>query len=306
MNNEKSLIVKDKSKVFISSPYHFDEYRLIRSMIRKIFEENNFEVVIADEQISIGENIPQKIRNIIKQSDIRIVILPSEPDANIMLEIGIALEVHRDIVFLSPKGTKTTPFPLISGDHYSYLDPKDVKNIAMEIITNFQKKESDIKDTLRKIIRGENELTEFKSSLSWDFNKNRIDKELGYFVVKTIAGFMNANGGTLLIGIDDNGNIIGLDKDYSHYKTKEGFERAFSMMVSNMIGNEFLAFIRSIEFITIEGKDVFVVRVDKSTVPAFVHHKGNVEFFVRIRNRAHPLNVREAVNYYRMHWVKKG
>ena len=302
MNNEKSLIVKDKSKVFISSPYHFDEYRLIRSMIRKIFEENNFEVVIADEQISIGDNIPQKIRNIIKQSDIRIVILPSEPDANIMLEIGIALEVHRDIVFLSPKGTKTTPFLLISGVHYRYSDPKDIKNIVMEIITNFQKKEFDIKNTIRKIIRGENELTEFKSSLSWDFNKNRIDEELGYLVVKTIAGFMNTNGGTLLIGVDDNGNIIGLDKDYSHYKTKEGFERAFI----ELIGNDFLAFIRSIEFITIDGKDVFVVRVDQSYEPVFVHHKGNTEFFVRTRNTTHPLNVKQAINYYRIHWVKKG
>jgi hypothetical protein len=277
-------------------------------MIRKIFEENNFEVVIADEQISIGENIPQKIRNIIKQSDIRIVILPSEPDANIMLEIGIALEVHRDIVFLSPKGTKTTPFLLISGVHYRYSDPKDIKNIVMEIINNFQKKEFDIKNTIRKrkiLATGESDKIEFKSTLTVDIRERKRSREMKKAIAKTIAAFMNSKGGTLLIGIDDDGNPIGLDYDLKYLKNKDNFERTFSQIVSDFIGNEFLAFIRSIEFITIEGKDVFVVRVDQSYEPVFVHHKGNTEFFVRIRNRTHPLNVKEAISYYRVHWGPK-
>ena len=65
------------------------------------------------------------------------------------------------------------------------------------------------------IAAGENETLEFKSSLRWDRREERVNKVLEQMVVKTLAGFLNALGGTLLIGIDDDEAIVGLAADYA-------------------------------------------------------------------------------------------
>ena len=63
----------------------------------------------------------------------------------------------------------------------------------------------------------ENEKKEFKSSIVYPAGETsaNIDKQLG-IICRTIAGFMNAGGGTLYIGVMDNGYICGIEKDYSH------------------------------------------------------------------------------------------
>ena len=58
---------------------------------------------------------------------------------------------------------------------------------------------------------------EFKSSIVYPAGETEpdIDKQLG-IICRTIAGFMNANGGTLYIGVSDNGYVCGIEGDYSH------------------------------------------------------------------------------------------
>jgi len=67
---------------------------------------------------------------------------------------------------------------------------------------------------LPSIVRqGEGPYLEFKSSLRWDMAESRINRALEGVVLKTLAGFLNSHvGGTLLIGVTDNGEIIGLEK----------------------------------------------------------------------------------------------
>ena len=62
---------------------------------------------------------------------------------------------------------------------------------------------------------GESSSVEFKASLRWDLNERRVNKALERVVVKTIAGFLNGRGGTLLIGVDDAGAAVGLTDDYA-------------------------------------------------------------------------------------------
>ena len=70
--------------------------------------------------------------------------------------------------------------------------------------------------TIRDIItKGETNKIEFKSSLLWDVDKKNKNKEMGYIIAKTISAFMNSDGGKLLIGVDDNGDISGLEPDFS-------------------------------------------------------------------------------------------
>src|SRR5262249_42766050 len=62
---------------------------------------------------------------------------------------------------------------------------------------------------------GESAVLEFKSTLQWDVVKKEVNKALRKSSLKTIAAFMNTEGGTLLIGVEDDGNILGLERDLS-------------------------------------------------------------------------------------------
>ena len=66
---------------------------------------------------------------------------------------------------------------------------------------------------MRLIKRGENEKIEFKSTLRINLHTKEQDKKVENSVLKTIVAFLNSEGGTLLIGVSDCGEIIGIEKD---------------------------------------------------------------------------------------------
>ena len=65
---------------------------------------------------------------------------------------------------------------------------------------------------------GESESLEFKSSARWNMRTGRRDEAMENVVVKTVAAFLNSFGGTLLLGVDDAGTLIGLAPDFSTLK----------------------------------------------------------------------------------------
>ena len=69
-------------------------------------------------------------------------------------------------------------------------------------------------DAERLIAAGENHYAEFKSSIRYDFRQKTTNRDLEEVIAKTIAGFMNAEGGYLLIGVKDSGEVVGLEKDF--------------------------------------------------------------------------------------------
>lgn len=74
-------------------------------------------------------------------------------------------------------------------------------------------------EEIRELIAaGENQQVEFKSTLRWDLRQFKPNKALEDVIAKTIAGFMNTQGGHLIIGIDDEGSILGLEQDYGTLK----------------------------------------------------------------------------------------
>ncbi|UJH91878.1 ATP-binding protein [Antarcticibacterium sp. 1MA-6-2] len=77
-----------------------------------------------------------------------------------------------------------------------------------------------VRDIEELIESDENERVEFKSFINYDYYRKTTNKELELVIAKTITGFMNAKGGKLIIGVDDEGNILGLEKDYKSLKHK--------------------------------------------------------------------------------------
>ena len=81
---------------------------------------------------------------------------------------------------------------------------------------------------IRGLLRaGESQTLEFKSTARYNMLAARPDKKMEHVVVKTVCGFLNAEGGTLLIGVDDDGQVVGLEKDLSTLGRKpnlDGYE----------------------------------------------------------------------------------
>jgi len=85
---------------------------------------------------------------------------------------------------------------------------------------------------------GESEELEFKQTLRWDTKEGRINKALEDVVIKTVAAFANSHeGGTLLIGVTDAGDAVGLDQDYSALGDAD--RDKFELHLRNLFGTAF-------------------------------------------------------------------
>lgn len=150
------------------------------------------------------------------------------------------------------------------------------------------------------IAAGEGEFIEFKASLTWDYRKQAVNKDLYEPVMKNLVGFMNAKGGILLIGVDDEGAIVGIDPDLQTLRKPniDGFENIFNVAFGNMIGMEYHPFI-TLHFPTVEEKIVCAISVRPSTYPVYLRVKGKEEFYVRTGNSSNALSMSSAVQYIR-------
>lgn len=169
-----------------------------------------------------------------------------------------------------------------------------------------RRKDAQLKKNILSVIQeGESDRVEFKSSLRFDYQKNAINKSLEEVIIKTIAGFLNTNGGALLIGVDDAGNILGLEKDYNSLKRKsqDGFELRIYQLITNHIGVEFCSLVQ-ISFYYLEEKDLCVLRIEAAQSPAYIHGNNKTAFYIRAGNSTKPLTIQEAVKYINLRQEK--
>jgi predicted HTH transcriptional regulator len=106
--------------------------------------------------------------------------------------------------------------------------------------------------------------------IAWDMVQNQQAKHLRQSVIKTIAAFLNSEGGTLLIGVDDDKVVLGLDQDLKLLGgSLDHFGQLLNSLVADNIGARYARLIR-LHAEGVNGKQVCVVDVDKAPEPAFV------------------------------------
>jgi len=152
---------------------------------------------------------------------------------------------------------------------------------------------------------GEGPTLEYKSSFRWDLKSRTVNTDLQKVIAKTIAGLMNFNGGTVLIGVADDRTVVGIENDIQSLSSKpnqDGFELALRQALTNYLGPEYGPHIR-VAFQKHEGKTVAVVNVEASKKPVFMTDKAQKEFYVRDGNLTRPLDVRATYEYITLHWT---
>jgi predicted HTH transcriptional regulator len=134
------------------------------------------------------------------------------------------------------------------------------------------------------IKRGESKSLEFKSTLRRSLKEERRDdKGVTHAVLKTIAAFLNTEGGDLLLGVADDGSIIGIERD--QLESDDKFMRHLAQVVRNGMGDRAGTCIDPKTQI-VQGKTVCVVSCQRSPEPVFLKWKGfetspEGDFFVR-------------------------
>jgi hypothetical protein len=162
--------------------------------------------------------------------------------------------------------------------------------------------EEDVRQT---VAHGESANLEFKSTLRWDLKENRFNRALESVVLKTLAGYMNGQGGTLLIGVADDGSIVGLESDYSTLKKqdRDGFEQVLMTAVASKLGADACQCVQAV-FHSVESKDVCRVIVTAAHRPVYVRDGDAPRLYVRTGVSTRELNVQDAINYTEVRWKK--
>jgi len=159
-------------------------------------------------------------------------------------------------------------------------------------------KRNKLEEIKELIAAGENQQVEFKSTLRWDLRQFKPNKALEDVVAKTIAGFMNTQGGHLFIGIDDDGEPLGLIEDYRCLKKpgRDGFEQYIMQLVSTKLGTNYCALVH-VSFYQIEGLDVCHLEIKVAGTPVYMHKDDRSHFYIRTGNGTRELDIPEALNY---------
>jgi HsdM N-terminal domain/Putative DNA-binding domain/N-6 DNA Methylase len=140
------------------------------------------------------------------------------------------------------------------------------------------------RDAAELIKRGESKTLEFKSTLRWNLKEDRQDdKFITHAVLKTVAAFLNTDGGDLLVGVADDGAIVGIERD--RLDTDDKFMRHLTQVVRNGMGDRAGTCVDP-KTQEVQGKTVCVVSCQRSPEPIFLKWKGiettpEGDFFVR-------------------------
>jgi len=184
-----------------------------------------------------------------------------------------------------------TTFPLVD---------QAVKDAALEAYRALTPHEGD-PEIIELIQRGESPTLEFKENVFWDDTPGKRGEKACW---KTVAAFLNTDGGDLLIGVHDEGQIIGLEPDYarlSRRPERDGWLQQVTQFLINAVGAAMMSHVR-ITIHQLHGRDVCRIRVKPSPNPAWVKEGNTESLYIRVSNTTRQLTGREAADYILRHW----
>ncbi|HAF62714.1 MAG TPA: hypothetical protein DCK95_10370 [Anaerolineaceae bacterium] len=198
-------------------------------------------------------------------------------------------------------------------ENWEYLDYSEFlekrRELMAQIISEgYQKlklKESSPIDThelsLSEIINlGETHQIEFKATLRTNLHTNERDPRMEYTVLRTIAGFLNTNGGILTIGVYDDGTPLGIEVD--EFENEDKMSLHLVNIIKSRLNTLVMPFVH-IHFDNYEKTRVMVVECSRAHKPVFLKDEKEQRFFIRTGPSTTELKADEIMDYTKIRFV---
>ena len=150
------------------------------------------------------------------------------------------------------------------------------------------------------ITQGEGEFIEFKSTLRWNLKAEKKDKNITHAITKTIAAFLNSEGGILLVGVGDDGEVLGLEAD--RFENEDKMLLFLTDTIKTQLGTLHL---ENIHFHTetIANKDVLRIDVQAGKDPCYLSKEKLDHFYIRTGPSTTDLRLSQLFDYLTKRFV---
>ncbi len=170
----------------------------------------------------------------------------------------------------------------------------DYKKNLSRIIKKNRHKISSGQQLNELINEGENEYMEFKSTLRWNLKAGKAGKEIELAWLKSVVAFINGEGGNILIGVQDDGVILGLESD--GFVNDDKMLLHLNNLINRHIGLEFAKYI--IPMIKKIGHhQILVISCEPASEPAYLKNNEDESFYIRAGPSSRKLPSSKIVEY---------
>jgi hypothetical protein len=140
-------------------------------------------------------------------------------------------------------------------------------------------------EALQRLIEGgETDQVEFKSTMRWNLHAGKPGKEIELAWLKTVVAYLNTDGGFVVIGVKDDGTVLGLDRD--DFRNDDKLRLHFENLIKQHVGLLHAPYVRG-EIREVGGDRVFLVACERCPEPAYLRNGDDEKFFVRIGPSTH-------------------
>ena len=147
---------------------------------------------------------------------------------------------------------------------------KDLPRLSID----YAHPEADLYDLIG---RGEDAHLEFKSTMRHNLRTGKAGKEIELAWLKGVTAFLNTDGGIVLLGVADDGTLLGLEAD--GFENDDKCRLHFKNLLNQHLGPEYARLVR-FELYQLEGKSMGAVECERSSTPVFLRAKNNEEAFL--------------------------
>lgn len=152
---------------------------------------------------------------------------------------------------------------------------------------------------LRTLINSaENQHLAFLSATPWNLKQPKTASATEKEFLKSVASFMNSGEGNLLLGVNKDNTILGLEHDGVPFKKKDRkrFSEYINQLISDKLGPQFCTLTRY-HFYKIDKKYICHLEISKCDIPVYVPINNSYHMYIREEDKIHNLNLHEMLEY---------
>ena len=199
-----------------------------------------------------------------------------------------ALKANEDSMLISISGTRIYNPEIISPETSLTITRRLSKRV-----TNYLRSVQQT-STRELILKGENDHIEFKSTLRWNIKAEKKDKNITHAVLKTIAAFLNSEGGILIVGVSDSGDILGLESD--QFENEDKMMLFLTNTIKSQLGPLFLENI-NFNLELLDEKMILRIDVRAGSTPCYIAKEKLEHLYIRTGPSTTDLRISKVYDY---------